>query len=255
MPTPGVAPREDARYADIRRRALEPRREPLPTRVEDVPDLPSVASMPWTPASRRSTSTSRRTRGAPSRVTPACCWPGRRHQPDRDPRPGGGRDGPRRRQSDGRRGLAARGIARFLDLGSGGGLPGPAARRGPPGRTGAPRGADRQEGPLPRDRHRGDRPRRPRRGGGHPRRGPRRRPASPRTLARGHGPGRRVRSPSWSNWRSRCSRRAGSSSRGSGATGGRGRGCPARDVGTRRRDAGGRTGRSRPASRATCWSS
>ena len=43
MPTPGVAPREDARYADIRRRALEPRREPLPTRVEDVPDLPSVA--------------------------------------------------------------------------------------------------------------------------------------------------------------------------------------------------------------------
>ena len=43
MPTPGVAPREDARYADIRRRALEPRREPLPTRVEDVPELPSAA--------------------------------------------------------------------------------------------------------------------------------------------------------------------------------------------------------------------
>jgi 16S rRNA (guanine527-N7)-methyltransferase len=43
MPTPGVAPREDARYADIRRRALDPRREPLPTRVEDVPELPSVA--------------------------------------------------------------------------------------------------------------------------------------------------------------------------------------------------------------------
>lgn len=43
MPTPGVAPREDARYADIRRRALDPRREPLPTRVEDLPDLPSAA--------------------------------------------------------------------------------------------------------------------------------------------------------------------------------------------------------------------
>ena len=43
MPTPGVAPRKDARYADIRRRALDPRREPLPTRVEDVPDLPPGA--------------------------------------------------------------------------------------------------------------------------------------------------------------------------------------------------------------------
>jgi 16S rRNA (guanine527-N7)-methyltransferase len=43
MPTPGVAPREDARYADIRRRALDPAREPLPTRVEDVPDLPPDA--------------------------------------------------------------------------------------------------------------------------------------------------------------------------------------------------------------------
>ncbi len=43
MPTPGVAPREDARYADFRRRALDPRREPLPTRVEDVPPLPPAA--------------------------------------------------------------------------------------------------------------------------------------------------------------------------------------------------------------------
>ena len=43
MPTPGVAPREDARHADIRRRALDPAREPLPTRVEDVPELPSDA--------------------------------------------------------------------------------------------------------------------------------------------------------------------------------------------------------------------
>ena len=43
MPTPGVAPRKDARYADIRRRALDPRREPLPTRVEDVPPLPPSA--------------------------------------------------------------------------------------------------------------------------------------------------------------------------------------------------------------------
>ena len=43
MPTPGVAPREDARYADIRRRALDLRREPLPTRVEDLPPLPSSA--------------------------------------------------------------------------------------------------------------------------------------------------------------------------------------------------------------------
>lgn len=43
MPTPGVAPREVARYADIRRRALDPAREPLPTRVEDVPDLPAAA--------------------------------------------------------------------------------------------------------------------------------------------------------------------------------------------------------------------
>lgn len=43
MPTPGVAPREVARYADIRRRALDPAREPLPTRVEDVPELPQAA--------------------------------------------------------------------------------------------------------------------------------------------------------------------------------------------------------------------
>jgi len=43
MPTPGVAPREDARHADIRRRALDPAREPLPTRVEDVPQLPPAA--------------------------------------------------------------------------------------------------------------------------------------------------------------------------------------------------------------------
>jgi len=43
MPTPGVAPREDARHADIRRRALDPAREPLPTRVEDVPELPPDA--------------------------------------------------------------------------------------------------------------------------------------------------------------------------------------------------------------------
>ena len=43
MPTPGVAPREDARHADIRRRALDPAREPLPTRVEDVPELPPEA--------------------------------------------------------------------------------------------------------------------------------------------------------------------------------------------------------------------
>jgi len=43
MPTPGVAPREDARHADIRRRALDPAREPLPTRVEEVPDLPLAA--------------------------------------------------------------------------------------------------------------------------------------------------------------------------------------------------------------------
>ncbi len=33
----------DARHADIRRRALDPVREPLPTRVEDVPELPSGA--------------------------------------------------------------------------------------------------------------------------------------------------------------------------------------------------------------------
>lgn len=43
MPTPGVAPREVARHADIRRRALDPAREPLPTRVEDVPELPAAA--------------------------------------------------------------------------------------------------------------------------------------------------------------------------------------------------------------------
>ena len=43
MPTPGVAPREIARYADIRRRALDPAREPLPTRVEDVPEFPLAA--------------------------------------------------------------------------------------------------------------------------------------------------------------------------------------------------------------------
>lgn len=43
MPTPGVAPREVARHADIRRRALDPAREPLPTRVEDLPDLPAAA--------------------------------------------------------------------------------------------------------------------------------------------------------------------------------------------------------------------
>jgi len=43
MPTPGVAPREDARHADIRRRALDPAREPLPTRVTDVPELPPEA--------------------------------------------------------------------------------------------------------------------------------------------------------------------------------------------------------------------
>jgi len=42
MPT-GVAPREDARHADMRRRALVPAREPLPTRVEDVPPLPPAA--------------------------------------------------------------------------------------------------------------------------------------------------------------------------------------------------------------------
>jgi 16S rRNA (guanine527-N7)-methyltransferase len=44
MPTPGVAPREDARHADIRRRALYPAREPLPTRVEEVPELPLAAT-------------------------------------------------------------------------------------------------------------------------------------------------------------------------------------------------------------------
>jgi len=38
-----VAPREDARYADIRRRALDPAREPLPTRVEDIAQLPPTA--------------------------------------------------------------------------------------------------------------------------------------------------------------------------------------------------------------------
>ena len=43
MPTPGVAPHEVARHADIRRRALDPAREPLPSRVEDVPALPPEA--------------------------------------------------------------------------------------------------------------------------------------------------------------------------------------------------------------------
>jgi len=43
MPTPGVTPREDASHADIRRRALDPAREPLPTRVENVPPLPPAA--------------------------------------------------------------------------------------------------------------------------------------------------------------------------------------------------------------------
>ena len=43
MTTPGVAPREDARHADNRRRALDPAREPLPTRVDGLPELPSDA--------------------------------------------------------------------------------------------------------------------------------------------------------------------------------------------------------------------
>ena len=132
MPTPGVAPREDARHADIRRRALDPAREPLPTRVEDVPELPSGGC----PRPRR-----RAGRARPRAPPTAPGWRHRRpcppapgldvgDQPDRDPRPRSRRDRPRRRQPRRRSPLlVARGIDRFLDLGSGGGYPGSAARR------------------------------------------------------------------------------------------------------------------------------
>ena len=39
-------------------------------------------------------------RARPSTGTPVSCWPGPRDQPDRDPRPGRGRAGPRRRQPE-----------------------------------------------------------------------------------------------------------------------------------------------------------
>ena len=125
MPTPGVAPRKDARYADIRRRALDPRREPLPTRVEDVPDLPPGAvhaldeglaalDLTLTPVTRRAIEGHARLLLAwtssinltairdPQAVATA-------HIVD---------------SLTAVEVLAAHGIGRFLDLGSGGGYPG-----------------------------------------------------------------------------------------------------------------------------------
>ena len=125
MPTPGVAPREDARYADIRRRALDPRREPLPTRVEDVPELPSVAlhaldaglaalDLDLTPDARLAIEGHARLLLAwtPSINLTAIRDPeavATAHIVD---------------SLTAVEVLAARGIARFLDLGSGGGYPG-----------------------------------------------------------------------------------------------------------------------------------
>ena len=175
MPTPGVAPRKDARYADIRRRALDPRREPLPTRVEDVPELPPAAvhaldeglaalDLALTPEARPAIEGHARLLLAwtPSINLTAIRDPeavATAHILDSLDR-GRGPRGSRRRAVPRPR------VRRRLS--------GPAARRGPARGTRPARGADRQEGALPRDGHRGDRADRHGRGRGRPR--PRRSP-------------------------------------------------------------------------------
>ena len=210
MPTPGVAPREDARYADIRRRALEPRREPLPTRVEDVPDLPAAAihaldaglaalDLELTPDARHAIEGHARL---------LLAWTDR-HQPDGDPRSGGRRDGPRRRQSHGGRGPSrpAASIGSWTSVPAAGI---PACPSRPP----SPPNGRSSWIPSPR-RSASSRPssRRPasRTGSRRPPSAPR--PSPPTRATADAGPRSRPapspRSPSWSSWRSRCSRPGG----------------------------------------------
>ena len=125
MPTPGVAPRKDARYADIRRRALDPRREPLPTRVEDVPDLPpgAVHALDEGLAALDLTLTPETRRAIEGHARLLLAWTSSINLTAiRDPEAVATAhivDSLTAVEV-----LAAHGIGRFLDLGSGGGYPG-----------------------------------------------------------------------------------------------------------------------------------
>jgi 16S rRNA (guanine527-N7)-methyltransferase len=125
MPTPGVAPRAVARYADIRRRATDRAREPLPTRFEDVPELPPAAihaidaglaalDVELTPAARRAIVGHARLLLA---WTPAINLTSIRD-------PTAVATGHIVDSLTALPLLAAAGIDRFIDLGSGGGYPG-----------------------------------------------------------------------------------------------------------------------------------
>ena len=90
-PTSGAAPRPDG--TQTRGGVPSDEREPLPTRIQDTPDSRTRMTGPSMTGSPRSVSSRRRGPGRHRRPPPPPPGLDRLDQPDRDPRPGRGRDG------------------------------------------------------------------------------------------------------------------------------------------------------------------
>ena len=142
---------------------MDRRREPLPTRVQDTPPLPTAYDAALDARPRRASGSTLDAGARPrSTATSACCSPGRaRSTSPRSASPAAVALAHVVDSLTGRACLRDRGADRLLDLGSGGGFPGiPLAAACAARLDDHAARADRQEGALPGDGRRGDRPRR-----------------------------------------------------------------------------------------------